>query len=247
MVRLVWNGVRVSFASSIIHGGLPVPNPVLWMDASLASTLTIVSGKVSAWASRVGGITLSQSNALNRPAYSATGWNSSKPAVHFTGATASTALGTPFSFWSGVTNPPQSFAARLNISTRGVQQRLFALDNVAGSSTATSIDASSANKEQLDKTSGGSPVTGSTVITGANLTWTGAWVSTLTTFLNGVKSINAASFASTETQDTLTMGWNGLIGNLALEAQVTEFLLFDYALTDAQQVAVQAYLNAKWG
>lgn len=55
-----------------------------WWDAADGATLTIVSGKISAWADKSGnGYTASQGTAGNRPAYDATGING-QPAILYT-------------------------------------------------------------------------------------------------------------------------------------------------------------------
>lgn len=69
--------------SNVIHLFVPsdVPGTIVgWFDAARADLFTLVSTKVSVWASKVGSLTLSQATDANRPVYSATGRNS-KPAV----------------------------------------------------------------------------------------------------------------------------------------------------------------------
>lgn len=56
-----------------------------WWDASDSSTLTLSGSAVSAWASKVGGISASQATAANQPVYSATARNS-LPGVTFDGS-----------------------------------------------------------------------------------------------------------------------------------------------------------------
>lgn len=52
-----------------------------WWDATDASTLTILSGAVSEWDSKVGGWSAVQGTAALRPAYSVTGWDGTLPAI----------------------------------------------------------------------------------------------------------------------------------------------------------------------
>ena len=59
----------------------------LWIDANDASTLTIASGAVSQWDDKSGNSRhLSQATSSQRPAYNATGYNSTMPLITFDGS-----------------------------------------------------------------------------------------------------------------------------------------------------------------
>lgn len=57
-----------------------------WWDASDSATITLNSGNVSGWASKVGGLTATQGTAAKQPPYSATALNN-LPGLTFTAAT----------------------------------------------------------------------------------------------------------------------------------------------------------------
>jgi len=54
-----------------------------FFDAEDASTITVASGKVTSWASRVGSLTLSNYDAAYKPDYLVDGWGTGIPAVDF--------------------------------------------------------------------------------------------------------------------------------------------------------------------
>ena len=233
-----------------IGGWTPIAagQPLAWFDASVASTLTVVSGKVSSWASRTNGYTIDQSNATFRPLYSATGYNGNAPAVVFQGASVTDCLRATSGGLAGyIATGTENFtiAARANITSRAAQQRLLAWDNA--SNTAFSADATSGGVDRVDITSGGAPVDGSQTLTGANKTWVILRDTHVTTWVDDTISINNHAFGGSAPSTVFTVGDNQLIGNLGIDAALVELIVWPTRISDAHAASARQYLRNKWG
>lgn len=235
-----------------------VANLSIWMDALAASTYTESSGQITEWRSRVGSLKFAQTTANNRP----TLFESTSDVQ---GATAAVINGRQAFYFDG-TNDLLIGSAQIT----GTQYTAFAVcrsDDVTASRGVFTRDSHNNTTTPtrgpgfLHHTSAGVAQTFNhgdvvaTVATAGTLSSGVAAVlhcvqaaSTLQMFLNGVGGTASAGSQNSSTTDVaigcdrsgpfVSRLWRGTVG---------EVLLYDRALSAAEQSSVYQHLRSKWG
>jgi hypothetical protein len=224
--------------------------PTFWFEAD--SGITLSSGKVSAWASKVGSYNLANSNSGHRPTYSSTGWNGGAlPNITFGSAGAYNVLN--YAIGSSLAVSDYTIAARVNVTSKATEQHAIGLTSFANTNEfvyvgITASGGSPANKMFFDFASGGAHQSGTATVTGAAHSLILALDnSQASQYVDGTIDQNSVGISPSATHDTLMVGANDLIG-----IQPTQFdlvaligwrgLRFDDAT--AQQCA--RYLASRW-
>lgn len=211
-----------------------------WWDASDYSTITETAGVVDGWASKVGGITTSQTTAGNKPGYSATA-RGGLPGI--------TGDGNDFLTLSALTGFPTG-------STEGHIIGIAFSNNSSGDRWIMRYGADSATNRRglmFPSTSGAASTAGNVtaenqsdaVSTGSS--WLNADRIGHARFASGVFGIRsdggtevtlARTIATSSTYGRLCSNWNGVI---------REIIVVNGALTSTEREKIEGYLAHKWG
>lgn len=222
--------------------------PVFWMDATYG--ITTVSGKVSQWDSRVGSASFVQSVSGARPDYSATGWNSAKPAVLFGTTGGSPGYTDLRSSHSATANIWNVFTLLVTVQYTAASATQFVITSDDGSGVPFGYGLTSANKERLDLHAGGADILGNTVTTGNYRVWLGrnnvtpANASTL----NRVGSISDGADGSdvTNPNTRTVLGGQAVLGINQLQGPLVEIIGYDVYDTTLSEKYYEYSVN-KWG
>jgi len=239
-----WNlGTPLSTFSPTSINGLN-----LWLDAADISTISLnTSNRVSSWTDKANGYVFT---APTQPLYSATGFNSSYPAISSTGSSEYLTSTIPIS--KMVSTSGTSIFMVMNISsgttilyypTNSSPQRLFDLEY---SSTCSIYDAVKVGRGSLNlndgtMTIGGSPLVVTLVnnpLTSSYIGRTNGNTNTFNLSANGFGSIINGS----QVMQFLASG-----GSYPAVGSLSEVLIFNTALTTYQQQQIEGYLAWKWG
>lgn len=220
----------------------------VWFDGNDVSTITTVSGDVSEWKSKVGGLTSTQTTANNRPEYRAAGMNG-KGALFFNGTSdalltnfnANTLTGyvtmavavLPESGMTSTSNYPAVLGARLNTSTN--------LSLRPPNPTVTQYTMNWRNGT-FNATAGGQVQTvNQTVLATIDAT-------ALTIRVNGVSGTQAGTYTagSNETNAEFRIGQDGTFARY-WHGTIAEVLVWNRSFNTSELVAVERYLARKWG
>lgn len=231
----------------------------IWMDALAPSTYTESSGQITEWRSRVGSLKFQQTTANNRP----TLFESSN---NVQGATAAVINGRQAFYFDG-TNDFLLGSAQIT----GTQYTAFAACRSDSLTAVRGVFTRDSNNNTTPATRGPGLLhhTSAGVAQTFNHTAVGATVATAGTLSSGV----AAVLHCVQTASTLQMFLNGVGGTAVSGSQnsstndvaigcdrsdasnparlwrgtVGEILLYDRALSAAEQSRVYQYLRSKWG
>jgi len=219
----------------------------LWLDASVASTITLASTQVATWASRVRGVSVSRPG-TSGPTYGATAWNGSLPAVTFNGSGYSDLRASSVSgltdFYGDSVNA--SLVARIILPSGGSGSGFLFQSYTAGGAIVEHrfLDPNF----NLFWSSGGAHANG-TASYSRNTAYTFSSVITtpnVATYKDSATADIASTGISTSTVDSFSIGAGALLGNNPLFVKVAEFMMFKSALSTAAIQKIHAYLAAKW-
>lgn len=225
-----------------------IANLAIWFDAQDSTTITTVSGAVSAWNSKVGGFTATQTTANNRPTFNATGINN-KPAVSFDGSNDQlTSTYNANAITGFVTYAAALLPALSMVDTKANFEPVW----YARGSVATGLNASTSvspnkwtlsHRSALYNSSVGGDIQNSTQVVLASIS-----ASTLTVRVNGVQGTAAGTYTagSGETSAVFQLGQDGAQARY-YEGMVGELLMFTRALGTRELVRIERYLARKWG
>jgi hypothetical protein len=222
--------------------------PLLWLRADQG--ISVSAGKVVSWTDISGhGWVFDARTSGNRPAYSATGWNSAQPGVVF--GSAYTEMKNQA---AGLANLGTSLSVRVHavwtVASHSSTQKFCAWINNGGGSGVYEIQVNSSHNDEVAYSSGGTVHTGST-LTGAHVTEhvmnqysTGYTLSKI----DGVGSISSATSTPTSATDTLIFGGNMITGSAALDGTVAEIVVYDTSAGDYDVAdRFRAYAKSQWG
>lgn len=213
-----------------------------WWDASDASTITFNGSNVSAWASKVGGITASQATAANQPAYSATARNG-RPGVTNNAAKTlefSTLLGLPMGASDGT-----MVAVAYGLSA-GTDRQLMGYGNsTAGNGRYVFHDTNAA----MGVSGAGSNLASSTSLVLFDRLIVGG-IAGSTKQLN--LSVDGTLISGTATPTVNTTGSTGALFRWPafgspFQGTLQETLILNRALTTDERQKLEGYLAWKWG
>lgn len=220
----------------------------MWFDGADTSTITTVSGAVSRWNSRVGGITATQTTANNRPEYRASGMNG-KGALYFDGNNDQLTTNYNANLLTGYVSYAIAVipdAAMVNTKTN-FEPVLFARGSTANG---IHVNTSSSPKRWtisyrnglFNSTAGGDVAASSQVVL-ATINAT-----TLTVRVNGVQGTQEGTFASgsNETNAVFQIAQDGSQARF-FPGVISEILLYSRTLTASEMLSVEKYLSKKWG
>jgi len=223
-----------------------ISNLRMWFDATDASTITTVSGAVSAWNSKVGGITSSQSTANNRPAYLATGMNG-KPAVDFDGSndflttTYNANLITGYVTYAAAVIPDSPSAASAILGARG---------STANGGPVRSTDATARwTLSHRDMAVTYANASGGLIQNVNQVVLTTINATALTVRVNGSQSTVTSTFAagSNETNAVFNIARDATPTPRFFNGTFGEILMYDRTLTASELLSIERYLARKWG
>jgi hypothetical protein len=220
----------------------------LWLDGAAAETITTVSGAVSQWNSKVGGVTATQTTANNRPEYRASGMNG-KGALYFDGT--NDQLNTTFnanSLSGYVTYAIAVIPDAAMVDTKAnFEAVLFARGSSANgvhvNTSSTPKRWTASYRNALYNSTVGGAVAASSQIVLATIDAT-----TFTVRVNGTQGTQAGTFASgsNESDAIFQVGRDGATGRY-FPGVIAEILLYSRTLTASELSSVEKYLAQKWG
>lgn len=238
----------------------PWPTPVLWLDASLATSLVLDGSNVTSWQSRGSNTATFANTSTNRPTYTASGIGS-KPSLIFTRASLQNL----------------QYAGQALTGTAGTLITVCTFGDVAGNQCVfavrdTAVTNSYAQHLMWDKDgatarrlSYGTRVEGSTGATcngnaGTGLTLATGYITCVTTTgaIDTEIRVNNSAIAVTETNtciwggavptvDVSLIGANRTNGDNGHGGQVAEIMVWNQVLKPAERNRVHRYLAAKYG
>lgn len=244
-----YNGVGDSVASNTVNltSFSPIQLfPLVWLDANIG--VTIVGGKVSAWADQSGnGNSFSQAVAGSRPTFNAAGING-HPGVVFDGtikqALSSAALGPdfPFSIFAVTSVAMGNTNVNIFVSQNGAAPPAFyGADANSGDSWLAYYNGVTSTQSLNDTYSNNVPFLGELMNDG---------VADPVFYFNGNFEANAAvggSGGSSLNGDVLVLGAaSSNAANFPSWTTNGELLIFGSILNAGQQVQVEQYENLKW-
>lgn len=247
-----YTGPTVVNAGKLLLGapGAPVSSGLLvWLDAADAATISKDGGDlVGAWASK-GSYTGSVTSAgTSRPTFTAGGLNG-KSVVRFTEAlankmdnvgaltTANFAQSNASVFVVWALNGDLQYGV---VSTAAAGDEYWRIDNPNGN-TCISVFRNGRISGWSDAPALHMPTTGAHVLD----LITAQTSSTYQIWLDGAPVVNTNAIWGI--QPTLQLGYGTTGANTYLNGDIAEVLIYTNALSEAERLKVQAYLNAKWG
>jgi hypothetical protein len=219
----------------------------LWLDGADASTITTVSGAVSQWNSKVGGVTATQTTANNRPEYRASGMNG-KGALYFDGT--NDQINTTFnanSLSGYVTYAIAVIPDAVMVDTKSnFEPVLYARGS---SSNGVNVNTSSTPKRwtATHRNTLYNSTVGGAVAASSQIVLTTIDATTFTVRVNGTQGTQAGTFASgsNETNAIFQVGRDGAQLRY-FSGVIAEILLYSRTLTASELSSVEKYLAKKW-
>lgn len=208
----------------------------MWLDASDASTLTLVSGAVSEWRDRAAGRLFIQTIANNRPGLTTM---NGRNALLFDGSNDTLECADPFG----------TFPFSVFIVQRVVAYSSFAMTYAVGGSTNFNIRQFSATGQPEIETPGGVVRSSSAAFsTSVPQLISLVYDSTLT---SSALYLNNAAIATSGTYTTPTLTGTHYIGSRAgafpLNGHIAEIVVYSRTVTATERAYVSAALGRKWG
>jgi hypothetical protein len=226
------SAVQITTNRRSISSPLEIGTCALWFDASDSGTISLSGSSVTQWNDKSGnGRNFSNTTGLNQPTYSATGFNSSYPTLTFSSSyltrtisgTASS-LYTAFFVIEGTTTSAQYLFDALT-GRFAIAQNEAVGTGVYNGGTWYSVGPARA----------GLQIYSFVCTAGGGLFRNGSRFGTIATFpglaINGANAIGARY---------------SLDSNF-LDGKMSEFILFNVALSDGNRQLVESYLATKWG
>lgn len=221
--------------------------PLLWLKADAGVSLS--TNEVTSWADQSGhGWSFAPRNSSIRPTYSATGWNSSKPAIQF-GSSYKELINQS----TGLADLGTSFKTRiymtLDVSVGSGVQKILSWIRLSGSNGVYEVNSDN-NIDEIAYSSGGTLLTGNALSGKNNVSYlinrptdgyTRSWI-------NGVSSIVNNNAAPTSITDTVAFGGNAISGISIFTGSIAEVVVYDITSGDIDVMnKYNEYAKNKWG
>ncbi len=213
----------------------------LWLDANDASTITLNTSTVSAWADKSGNVrTVAQGTAASQPTYTASSINA-RPAIAFDGA--NDWLQTTMSPFSTTVDGAAFVVTRYRNASTTLQSVLGTDLTGTGPWLYLQADGNTIKGYGGNYVAAGTFTAGTVEVTGLSKTTTG----TLTVWRNGVSS-GSGSAGTAPTNNGLVIGrlGNGTWGAYA-SVDVAEVLAVNGTLATDDRQRLEGYLAHTWG
>lgn len=221
--------------------------PILWLDANRG--ITTSSGLVTDWqsVSSYNGVApvMSQATSGSRPAFSATGWDSSRPGVTFSGGSKWLA-NTTDSFLYNPFNAALNFTllARINTSGSAAYRTLMSWTDVPATVQFHAWPLDPSNHHGMSFSSG-SLIAGTVNSSGKkSVVWT-CDNSTGVGYVDGVGSFSGA-FGSNIVTARAILGLDGLFSGSPYTGTIAEVVLYNFVLSANDLLAWETYASRKW-
>lgn len=228
-------------------------SPIAWWYAS-AAYVQLTGATVLQWSDRSGnGNHVIQTNVPSQPDWDTSSWGGGKPALAFSGVESLSAIsGTAISSVGG-TNVPFSLLVTFSVTTIG-DNCLCSWDNTTpgNAQVICRLDNPSINSMRFVRTNdaGTSDTDSGTTLFGANVHTRAAYVydgSTITTYLNGARDINAApTTTGALTLNRFRIG-DGPGASDSFQGLIVEALVVPRAITAGEASLYYRYSLSEWG
>ncbi len=226
----------------------------LWFDANDASTLTIVSGKVSEWRDKTAnGYKVSQSNSAKRPSYPSTTLNS-KNGIQFSYDTILTEIGSSMPNFSSSSEQSVFMVIRSPTGTNSWQIINTMWFNSSGTNASMryhfSLKDNNTTGITLYTNSSGKLLSGSTFPSNTNglFGFTVSNSSSLITYNGTTTTGSGATLTSANNATTLfVFGDPRNLITLSDNHIIYEFIGFNRSITTSEREYIEGYLAHKWG